>query len=297
LSGFKQSIDDSLHESERTRCLDEILLAVLDRVDRVCALRKEIAGDNIEGDTLVDDRAPVFESVNKKWGLKYSPGLFDALEKIAERCWDSLGCGTFDRFWDYGVESLAALIMKVENGQEKRMLLHELNDVVVKAMTPAISGDLIFSLAFVQLSGVIDEIQNGFASDFTDRGLALPIWIVPKSPYPQAEDTMDSTRKRHRVVSKSRQRTPVQKGRVARRGKQVEDERAKSPDTEAVERVYGEMKWMFKNRILAELKKGLTIFEALAGEGEAVGEQLTRNNVMDSLDTNLDAEVDDDLIM
>jgi hypothetical protein len=109
------------------------------------------------------------------------------------------------------------------------------------------------------------------------------------------EENMDSTRKRHRAVSRTRQRTPVQRGRNARKGKQVEDERAKSPDAEAIEKVYGEMKGVLKERVVCELRRTMTVFEGLAAEGEAVGCQLTRGSDTGQLDTNLDVEVDDDL--
>jgi hypothetical protein len=46
--------------------------------------------ERIDGDVLVDDRAPAFDTANGRRGLAYSPGLYASLRAVAERS----GAGT-----------------------------------------------------------------------------------------------------------------------------------------------------------------------------------------------------------
>jgi hypothetical protein len=90
LSTFKMSIDDNLHESERNRCVEEVLASIFDRVAQVVATRRHTGEERIDADVLIDDRAPNFEAANLQWGLTYAPGLYASLVTIAGRCWDAL---------------------------------------------------------------------------------------------------------------------------------------------------------------------------------------------------------------
>ena len=295
LTSFKQSIDNSLHESERTRCVEEILSAVFDRVSRMCALHSKQPDERIEGDVLVDDRAPAFEEANKEWSLQYSPGLFTSLQQIAEQCWDALGITGFDRFWDLRIVSLSSMAMKIADGNVKRAILTRLNQTIKEHMTESAGGNLTFSLAYIQMVTLFDDIQEKFKRDAAALGCNLPLFLVPKVPDPsELEEALESQRRRGR--GRGQRRTPQR--RQSRRGRGAAEEEAARLAALANENkseYSPELKAAMKQTILAELRLRISTFENLAGESKGVAQQLTRVNEIDRLDTNLDAEVDDEI--
>ena len=288
LSSFRKSIDDSLHVSERSRCIDEIVMSVLERVTHVIQLRNRKPDDRIDGDVLVDDRGPAFEEVNKKWGLVYSPGLYSSLLKIAERCWDALGITGFDRFWDLSVETISAMAMKIDDGNLKRAILRQINEILLQNMTSSAAGNLTFSLAFIQLGTWLDDAQARFKECAASVGKELPLFLVPKVPDPrELEEAMESSRKRGR--GRGGRKPPAK--RPTKKGKGQEEEANQPPP----EPMYSdELKAAMKQAVKEELRNRLRVFEQLAGESKGVAQQLTRVNEIDRLDTNLDAEVEDD---
>jgi hypothetical protein len=290
LKAFKQSIDNSLHESERTRCIDEIMAAVFDRVSKMCAMRGRPTDEPIESDLLVDDRAPVFEAANKRWGLVYSPAVYTSLLRIANEIWDAAGVSGFDRFWDMSVESLTDAAMRLRDGAIKRDILERINTVIKGGMTVSAAGSLSFSLAFVQLATYLDQLPALFLRDAALLGVGLPLFTVPKLPDPAAlEEALESTHRRHR--RRQGKPTPPVSARRSRRNK--DDEPARPP-TDPKE-LSPELRAAVRATIREELKKKLLAFENLATESQGVGQQLTRVNEIERLDTDLDPEVDDDL--
>jgi hypothetical protein len=295
LISFKQSIDESLHESERTRCVDEILGSVFDRVMRVCQLHRQHGEDRIESDVLVDDRAPVFEAANQKWGLKYSPALYASLLTVADRCWDALGISGFDRFWDQSVESLTKMAMRVVAPDVKRDILSEINEIVRRSVTTTAAGNLAYSLAYVQFSTLLEELPTHFIHDAAVNSIELPFFVVPKvQTQADLDQELEAASKKHR---KGKDRKPPPKKPPPKKGGKADDDasRVATPNPEAVAEMAAELKIILRARIREELAKKLRIFENLATESRGVGRQLTRVNEIERLDTNLANEVEDDL--
>jgi hypothetical protein len=291
LTGFKQSIDHSLHESERARCVDEIMSAVFDRVADLMALRGKPADARIEGDVLVDDHAPAFEAANQKWGMVYSPALYTSFLRVANECWDELGITGFDRFWDLSVESLTRMAMRISDGRRKREILGQINEIINCNMTASAAGNLTFSLAYVQMSTYLADLPNHFMADAAMLGVDLPLFIIPKVPDPaEIEAEFESARRKHRG---KRDKKPPPKKPI-RRGK-VEDDLAKAPPPDLTGELSPELKKAVRETIKSELKKRLLAFENLASESRGVGQQLTRVNEIERLETNLEAEVEDEL--
>jgi hypothetical protein len=295
LTSFKQSINNSLHESERTRCIEEILGAVFERVSRVCALRHRPGEDRIEGDVLVDDRAPVFEEANKKWSLKYSPGLYASLMVVAEQCWDALGITGFDRFWDLRVESLTEMAMKVRDGELKRALLCRINELLELGATSSSTANLTFSLAYVQLASCLEELPSLFMRDAASLSVTLPFFIVPKVQDPaELEEALESQRRKHRGSRRERKPPAKKSGRKGR----IDEEASRAAillHPEPTGEMSPRLKSAIRDTIRSDLKRKLLKFEDLAGESTGVAQQLTRVNEIEQLDTNLAREVDDDL--
>lgn len=301
LSSFKTSIDNSLHESERSRCIEEIMSSIFDRVKKLVSMHNQAGEERIEGDVLVDDRAPHFEEVNKKWGLTYSPGLYSSFLGIANATWDALGIESqFERFWDMSVDSLNDLIMKVEDGQVKRTLLAQLNFIIGEKMTPSASGNLSYSLGYLQLSAMLEDFPAALEAEAAkaDKSGQIPTFIVPKMPDAiEAEELAESSHKKHRgkKEKETTKRTTANKKNTRKGGKgqPVEDESANQNENRA--ELSEDFKITLKERIKQELAARLRNFEKLSCESRGVTKQLTRVNEMDKLDTNLDLEVDDDL--
>jgi hypothetical protein len=293
LSGFKESIRKSVHESERTRCISEILGSVVDRVGQITALRRRGGEDRIDGDVLVDDRAPAFDAINRRWGLVYSPGLYRSLLAVAERCWDALGIAGFDRFWDMGLSSLSALAMRVQEGELKRTILGELNEAIRRSMTVSAAGSLAYSLAYVQLTTMFEELPQRFMHDAAVLYMDLPLFIVPKPPDPgEIEEALESAKKKHRG---KRDRKPPPPKKPVKKGGKAEDETPLVPPTPEVVELTQELKDALRITIREQLRARLLAFENLATESRAVGRQLTRVNEIERLETNLDAEVEDEV--
>jgi hypothetical protein len=292
LTDFKQSIDNSLHESERTRCIDEIIGAVFDRVKDLIELHGKPGYDRTEGDLLVDDRAPAFEAANREWGLVYSPGLYTSFWRVANECWDELGITGFDRFWDLSVESLTRMAMRVPGGRRKRELLEEINEIIRHNMTASAAGNLTFSLAYVQMSTFLAQLPAHFMAEAAMMGVDLPVFIIPKVPDPaELEAELESARRRHR--GKRDKKPPLPKKPI-RRGR-GEDEAAKAPPPELAGELNPELKMAVRETIKSELRKRRLAFESLVTESRGVGRQLTRVNEIERLETNLAAEVEDEL--
>jgi hypothetical protein len=292
LSSFKTSIEGSLHESERTRCINEILGAVVDRVEQICDLHRRRGEDRIDGEVLVDDRAPTFDAANRQWNLIYSPALYAALRGIAEECWDALKVANFDRFWDFKVTSLSTLAMRIPDGGVKRRILAELNKIVSQGMTASTAGSLAYSVAYVQVSTMLEDLPEAFLHDAAVLKVQLPFFLVPKMPDPgQIEDELESAKRRHRSKG-SRKVPPPAKKPVKKGGK--EEETAAQAMPEPVE-LSQELKGAIRETIKSQIKERLLAFENLASESRAVGQQLTRVNEIERLETNLDAEVEDDV--
>jgi hypothetical protein len=297
LNNFKKSINESLHESERTRCIDEILAAVFERVAKVCDLHHRPGEERIDADVLVDDRAPAFEEANRKWGLVYSPGLYSALLVIANDCWDALGLTGFDRFWDLRIESLTEMAMKIENPALKREILARVNETMQNAATASAPGNLAFSLAFVQWSTYLEDLTTLFMRDAAALGVTLPFFVVPKVPDPaELEDALESQRKKHRRAKDKKPPPPPPPKKSTKKGKGGSDDSARTtPVPEANWDTALDLKARVRETIREELRKKLLVFEHLAGESQGVTQQLTRVNDLDKLDTNLEREVDDEL--
>ena len=301
LSSFKAQIDNSLHESERSRCIEEIMSSIFDRVKKIVSMHNQAGEERIDGDVLVDDRAPHFEEVNKKWGLTYSPGLYSSLLSVANATWDALGIESqFERFWDMSVDSLSNMIMKVEDGQVKRSLLAQLNFTIREKMTPSATGNLSYSLGYLQLSAMLEDFSAILDSEATklDKQGQIPIFIVPKMPDANdAEEAAESSHKKHRgkKEKETTKKTTANKKNTKKGGKgqAVEDESALQNENRA--ELSEDFKLALKERIKQELAARLRNFEKLSSESRGVTKQLTRINEMDQLDTNLDLEVDDDL--
>ncbi|OHT10583.1 hypothetical protein TRFO_20081 [Tritrichomonas foetus] len=292
LTSFKASIDNSLHESERSRCIEEIMSSIFDRVKKISEMNKQAGDERIDGDVLIDDRAPSFELANKKWGLIYSPGLFSSLLQIAEKCWDELNIQGFERFWDYSVDSLNEMIMKIEDGSTKRNLILQLNNVIMQKMTSSALGNLSYSLGYLQLAASLDDLPKIADNEASKIGKELPPFIIPKVPDPnELEEAAESSRRRHRG---KRDRKPTLPKKTTRKGgKGAEDDLPQQEITHA--EIADDLRASIKVKMVKSLIERLRAFERLSGESKGVAQQLTRINEIDKLDTNLDVEVDDDL--
>jgi hypothetical protein len=294
LGTFKLSIDDSLHESERNRCVDEILGSIFDRVAQVVATHRRPGEERIDGDVLVDDRAPNFEAANREWNLTYSPALYGALAAIADRCWDALGITGFDRFWDLSVTSLTAMAVRVRDGAAKRALLRDINELLRLNMTASALGNLTFSLAYVQLSTMLEELPDRFIVDAAIIGTELPVFLIPKLPDPGELEEPDSGRRRHR--NRKDKKPPPKKPPPKKGAKAADDDasRGVTPNAETAE-MNPDLKAAIRVTIRDRLRAKLLAFENLARESRGVGHQLTRVNEIERLETSLDAEVEDEL--
>lgn len=294
LSAFKASIDASLHESERVRCIEEVFTSIFDRIQQVIKIHQSTGEDRIDGDVLIDDRAPNFENINKKWNLTYSPGLYASLYQIAEECWDNLGISGFDRFWDMNVESLTELALKIADGNIKRQLLKRINELLLESTSISnAAGNLTYSLAFVKISYLTDKVANIANTTSLCHEFDMPPFIVPKIVEANPDDDLDSTRRRRK-----NRRMSVKKP-AKKTQKQIEEEEAALRSARVLGQVDipSEVRESMKDQIKASLIESLKSFELLAGESKGVAQQLTRKNEMDILDTNLDAEVEDELLL
>lgn len=299
LTSFRRSIDESLHESERTRCVDEILSSIFERVEQITQSRGQKTEDQIEGDLLVDDRAPKFDAANSQWGIKYSPGIFESLLAVAEECWDTLGVTGFDRFWDYSLSSLTKLIMKVDDGEKKRHLLSKVNEIVKMSMTQSANGSLSYSIAYVQLSTMFEDIPDMFAHEAMIRDIKLPPFVAPKQAENADEDELESTRRKHKRTTKETKKPPPKKS-SSKKGAKEEEPTHPSQSALSLQKTITtadmppELHAALVSSVKELLKKKINVFEQLAGESQGVAAQLTRINEVDRLDTDLDAEVDDE---
>jgi hypothetical protein len=183
--------------------------------------------------------------------------------------------------------------MRLADASLKRVLLHRLNEVIQRSMTANAPDGLSFSLAYVQLANYIDRLPDLFLRDAGDLGVKLPLFIVPKVPNPaEIESRPESTRRRH----KSRPAKPPPTSSSRKGGRAKEDEAARAAlEAPEPKELTPELRAAVRQTIRTELKQRILAFESLAGESSAVGRQLTRGNDIDRLDTNLDAEIEDDL--
>jgi hypothetical protein len=295
LGAFTSSIDASLAESERARCVDEILASVLDRVAKVCEMRKQHGDGSLEADVLVDDRAPLFEVANREWSFRYSPALYAAFMGIARQLWDVLGVPQFDRFWDLRVTSLAQMAMAIADGPTKRRILDMINAVIRMNMTQTAAGHLTFSIAYVQMATLVEDLPDLFLIDAAGLWLELPLFIVPRLPDPsKLEEAPDSGKRRHRGKRDRKQVTKKAPKKGAKAGDE-DSSRAVTPNREATGEMRRELKAAIRATIRQNLRKRLMAFENLAGESRGVGQQLTRVNEIEKLETNLDVDVEDDV--
>jgi hypothetical protein len=297
LSSFKKSIDESLHESERSRCIEEILSVIFDRVEHITAKSREPGEERIEGDVLVDDRAPLFDAANKKWGVTYSPGLYESFLAIAEEAWDSLDITGFERYWDSDLTSLSKLVLRITDGEKKRQLLYKINEVLKMNMTQSSSASLSFSIAYVQLSTMLYELPELFAHAASGHDIELPPFVAPKVAEPE-DDELESTRRKHKKGREPKKQTSKKSGKKG--SKDEEAARAgllpsSSQKTVNAADIPPELRSEMVSIVKEQLKLRFATIEQLAGESRGVTKQLTRINEVDRLDTNLDAEVDDDL--
>jgi hypothetical protein len=273
--------------------VNEILGSVLERVLQVCALRRRRGEDRIDGDVLVDDRAPSFDAANRQWGLVYSPGLYASLFAVAESCWDALGIARFDRFWDLDVGSLSAMAMRITDGAVKRAILERLNEVITRAMTASAAGSLAYSVAYVQLSTMLEELPARFAHDAAVLRTELPLFIVPKPPDPgEVEEALESAKRKHRG---KRDRKPPPPKKPVKKGGKADDEPVVATPAADVAELAHELKAAVRETIKEQLRARLLAFENVATESHAVAKQLTRVNEIERLEENLDAEVEDDM--
>jgi hypothetical protein len=256
-----------------------------------CSRNITPADARIEGDLLVDDRAPVFEAANQKWKLVYSPALYTLFLRVATECWDGLGITGFDRFWDLSVESLTRMAMRIGDGRRKREILEEINEIIRRNMAASAVGNLTFSLSYVQMSAYLADLPTRFSVDAAMLGVELPLFIIPKVPDPaDLEAKLESARRKHR--GKRDKKPPPKK--LIRKGR-TEDEVAKAPPRDLMGELNPELKIAVRKTIKSELRKRLFGFENLVTESRGVGQQLTRVNEIGRLETNLEAEVEDEL--
>ncbi|KAH0793350.1 MYCBP-associated protein-like [Histomonas meleagridis] len=281
LSEFRATIDKSLHESERNRCVEEIISCIFDRIEKVVKGNSKTNEEQIDGDVLVDDRAPAFEEANSKWNLKYTPSLYESLFDLTERCFDILGITGFNRFWDMKVESISELIMKIDDGETKRELLQKLNEILREPQTEPPQTNLTYSLAYVQISSMLDEIPEIVNSCSNEYNQTIPEFMAPKEHKPNEND--ESNTPRHRARIKHRY--------TRRKGRDKEDPNANHGPQEMTP----ELRDTVKKAIVESLRKHLDTFDKLASESKGVTRQLTRVNEVERLETNLDLEVDDDI--
>ncbi|EAX99247.1 hypothetical protein TVAG_296320 [Trichomonas vaginalis G3] len=299
LTSFRKSIDESLHESERTRCVEEILASVFERVEQITQSRNVKTEEQIEGDLLVDDRAPKFDSANSVWGVKYSPALYESLLAVAEESWDALGITGFERFWDYSLTSLTKLIMKVQDGEKKRHLLSKVNEIVRMNMTQSAAGSLSYSIAYVQLSTMFEDLPDIFNHEASIRDIKLNPFVAPKQAENANEDELESTRRKHKRSVKETKKPPPKKG-SNKKGAKEEEQTHQQNSQLAMQKTITtadmppELHAALVAAVKEQLKKKINVFEQLAGESSGVAKQLTRINEVDRLDTDLDAEVEED---
>jgi hypothetical protein len=244
---------------------------------------------------LIDDRAPAFETINKTWKLSYSPALFLSLTKVAERCWDALGITGFDRFWDMSITNLAALAMRIDDGALKREILIEINEIVTQHRTAQAVGDLTFSLAYVELSSMLENISEKFVLDAAFLGKELPMFLVPKTLTPEELEEMDSGRRRGHPKKPPIKKPPPRKPPLRKGAKEAEDASRTATPTESRSEYAPELRQMMTATVLEELKKRITAFEKLAGESLGVGDGVTKGDGIGKLDSDLEPEVDDGL--
>jgi hypothetical protein len=220
--------------------------------------------------------------------------LYASLVTIAGRCWDALGITGFDRFWDLSVSSLSAMAASVRDGATKRELLRDINEVLRVNMIASARGNLTFSLAYVQLATMLEELPERFVRDAAIIGGELPPFVIPKIPDPGELEEVDSGRRRHR--NRKEKKPPPKKPPPKKGAKAVEEEgsRGETPNTENAE-INPELKAAVRATIRDLIREKLLAFENLARESRAVGQQLTRVNEIERLETSLDAEVDDGL--
>jgi hypothetical protein len=295
LGACKASIDASLAESERTRCVEEILASVLDRVAKVCEMRTRQGDGHVEADLLVDDRAPLFEAANREWSLRYSPALYAAFVEIARQLWDVLGVPKFDQFWDLRVTSLAQMAMTIADGPTRRRILEMINAAIRMNLTQTAAGHLTFSIAYVQMATLVEDLPDLFLTDAAVLGLELPLFVVPRLPDPsELEEAPDSGKRRPRGKRdrKSVTKKPPKKG--AKPGDE-DSSRGVTPNCEATGDMKRELKAAIRMTIRRNLSRRLVAFENLARESRGVGQQLTRVNEIERLEANLDVEVEDEV--
>jgi hypothetical protein len=173
--------------------------------------------------------------------------------------------------------------MRVADGAVKRAILRSLNEIVARAMTAGAAGNCAYSLAYVQLSAIAEELPVRFEHDAVALHTELPLFLVPKPPDLESEQGQESAkRKRGRRFLPAKR--PVKKG-----GTVTEEPVA------AVTALAEGLKAGMRATIREQLRKRLLAFEDVATEGNSVAKQFTRVNEIERLDEKLDAEVEDNV--
>jgi hypothetical protein len=138
-------------------------------------------------------------------------------------------------------------------------------------MPPSAPGSLAYSLAYVQITAMLDELPGRFVHDAAVLRTDLPLFTVPS----ELKEAPESGKTKHR--RKGDRKPPPQP-------------RKEGPVVPAPE-ITPELRGEIRRTIREQLRGRLLAFENLASESRAVEQQLTRVNEIERLETNLDAEV------
>jgi hypothetical protein len=298
LQVFKSSIESSLHESERSRCIDEILQSILERSNLVIAAHRRPGDLVIEGDLLIDDRAPAFESANSEWNIKYSPALYSALEGVASQAWDALQITGFDRFWDGRVKSIGEMIMKIGDGDLKRELVADLNRALAQPFTASAATEFNYSITFVTLTEMVEQLVPLFSEEASLQGKELAPFEAPKQPDANEDEELLEAANKKLKGKQTAKKPPPKKAPPKKGGKGDEDTKAamlgNAMSMVMAAEMSAELKDSLKAIVKRELRSRLETFEKLAAENSGVTRQLTRVNEMERLDTDLAPEINEE---
>jgi hypothetical protein len=168
-----------------------------------------------------------------------------------------------------------SLTLCLTDASGKRDPSKRINDILRRNMISSPSENLTYSLAYVQIRECFEELPERFLEDAALLGTELPLFQIPKSPTPSEHK---SPKKR------GVRRKPPKKG--LKKKVELPSPQSHEIESELLEKLRETIRIQFRQRLLS--------FEKVARESQAITKQLTHVNELERLDTNLEAEVDDD---
>lgn len=150
-------------------------------------------------------------------------------------------------------------------------------------------NQMAYSLAYVKVSSIIDQLQLISSHMAQINGNSMPHFVIPKIRQPTEEEVVSNKKGRKKI-----QRKPTKKGAKGKQNQSRTEEnttqlKSSTENSEINQDIIIKFKKFVKELILSNLKS----YELLARESKGIDIQLTNKDQLILLDLNLDLEVSD----